>query len=171
MSDRSIQESIKYLAGTHGADGTKLIDATVNSVDESARTCEVTALTGKIGDIIPDVRLMSDADDGILLIPTVGSTITVAISVFADVVMVACSGLDKIILMGGDLGGLAVVGDLVTRLNKLENAYNDLVSKFNLHTHNVTATGTPTGPSLLLEPTTLTLTVPTDIENPNITQG
>lgn len=171
MSDRSIQESIKYLAGTHGADGTKLIDATVNSVDETARTCEATALTGKVGDIIPDVRLMSDADDGVLLIPTVGSTITVAISVFADVIMVGCSGLDKIILMGGDLGGMVKAIDLVIRLNKLENAYNDLVSKFNTHTHNVTATGAPTGPSLLPEPNTLALTVRADIENENILQG
>lgn len=171
MSDRSIQEAVKYLAGTHQTDTVFLIDATVASVDPDAMTCAVIALTGPVGSDIPDVRLLASVDDGILRLPTVGSTATVLMSTFTDPVIVSYSGLDQIILMGGDLGGMVRVMDLVTRLNNLENAYNDLVSKFNTHTHNVTATGAPTGPSLLPEPTTLSLTVREDIENENILQG
>lgn len=168
---RTIRETIQRLAGTHQPDGIKLIDATVNSYDEPSRTCDVTAITGIVGEDIPGVRLMSDADDGILLLPTVGSTITIARSAFTDPVMIACSGLDKIILMGGDLGGLVMLLPLLTKLNNLENLVNDLITKFNAHTHNVTAVGSPTGPNLLPESDTLTPTERDDLENLNITQG
>src|ERR1700743_432024 len=132
---RTIRETIQRLAGTHQPEGIKLIDATVNSYDEPSRTCDVTAITGMVGEDIPGVRLMSDADDGILLLPTVGSTITIARSAFADPVMIACSGLDKIILMGGDLGGLVMLLPLVTKLNNLETAFNTHLENYNAHIH------------------------------------
>lgn len=168
---RGIAEAVKYLAGTHQTDTVFLIDAQVLSVDPDAMTCVVTALTGPVGNDIPDVRLIASVDDGVLRLPTIGSTVTVLMSTFTDPAIVAYSGLDKIVLLGGDLGGLPVVGNLIIRLNNLENAYNDLASKYNSHVHPVIATGSPTGTTSILEPTNLALTVATDIENPNITQG
>lgn len=172
MSDRAVREAVRRLAGTHQADGTKLIDASVNSYDEASRTCEVTALTGLVGDIIPDVRLMADADDGALLLPTVGSTITIAISIFADPIMVGYSGLDKIVLMGGDLGGMVRVIDLVTRLNKIEQDNNALKAAFSAWVV------VPNDGGAALKASAASWSgqqlVPTeraDIENLNITQG
>lgn len=171
MADRDIRELVRHLAGTHQVDTLIFIDVEVDSVDPDAMTCQGTAITGPTGNAIADIRLMSSVDDGVLLLPTEGSTISVLMSTFAGPIMVGWSGLDKIILFGGDLGGLVKVVELTEKLNNLEKAYNDLVEKFNAHTHNVTAVGSPTGPNIAPEGTTLTLTVRTDIENPNITQG
>lgn len=70
----------------------------------------------------------------------------------------------------GSNGGLVLVNPLTEKLNNLENLVNDLVDKFNAHTHNVTAVGSPTGPNLDPETTVLTPTVAADIENENVTQ-
>lgn len=171
MSDRSIRESIQYLAGNHQTDHVILVDATVESVDENGRTCECISVTGSVGSPIPGVRLMASVDDGVLIIPAIGSTVVIAQSIFTDPIVVSYSEIEKIILRGGDLGGLVKVIELTQKLNNLENLLNDLINKFNIHTHNVTSTGAPTGPNLLPEAQTLTPTVRTDIENENIIQG
>lgn len=171
MSDRSIGESIRYLAGNHQTDRVTLMDATVESVDEVARTCECTAVTGSTGNTIPGVRLMASIDDGILIVPVKGSTVVISMSIFTDPVIVSYSDIDRIILRGGDLGGLVKVIELTKKLNNIENLLNDLIIKFNSHTHNVTSTGAPTGPNLLQETQSLTPTEQAEIENENITHG
>lgn len=171
MSDRSIRETVQHLAGTHQTDRVRLIDATVNEVDADARTCTCSGLSGAVGDILEGVRLMSSLDDGILVIPAVGSTVTIIMSVFTDPIVIGFSEVDKIIFRGGDLGGLPIVGLLVKQLNKMENLLNDLIGNYNSHTHNVTAVGSPTGPSLTPETNTLIPTVVADLENKTITQG
>lgn len=172
MSDRSIRESIQYLAGNHQTDRVSLMDATVVSVDEAARTCICTAVTGASGNDIPDVRLMASVDDGFLIIPALGSTVIVAQSIFTDPLVVGFSEVDKIILRGGDLGGLVKVLSLVTRLNLLEKDINTLKTAF---TTWVPASGDG-GAALKAATATwftqeLTETVREDIENETITQG
>jgi hypothetical protein len=80
--------------------------------------------------------------------------------------------IDKIYLNGNDYGGLVEVGNLVTKLNNLENKVNDIIASFNSHTHSgvtvgsgVTGTGTP--------PVTgnLTPTQKSDIENTTVQHG
>src|SRR5579859_2541695 len=58
----------------------------------------------------------------------------------------------------GKNGGLVLVNDLVDRMNLIENAYNDLVEKFNSHTHILALTsGTGTAaPTAAPETTVLT---------------
>lgn len=171
MSDRTIRESIAYMAGTHQVDAVVLIDVEVDSLDTDSMTCQGTALTGPVGNAIADIRLMAAVDDGVLLTPSVGSTVTVIMSTFTGPVALCYSAVDKITLLGGDLGGLVKVIDLTKKLNNLENIVNDLIAKFNTHTHNVTAVSAPTGPNLLPETQTLIITKRIDIENQNITQG
>lgn len=171
MSDRTIRETIQHLAGTHDNDPVYVYDAEVDSVDEDNRICSVTLIGGRANNSLSNVRLMSSIDDGILIIPTVGSTVTIIFSSFTEPLVIGWSGWDKMILKGGDQGGLVLSPNLITKLNNLENLVNDLISKFNSHTHNVTAVGSPTGPSLIQEDQTLTKTIQSDIENPNITQG
>jgi hypothetical protein len=171
MSDRSIAESVRYLAGTHQKDEVTVIDATVNSVDMASRTCEVTAVSGSAGNIITGVRLMPSVDDGVLIIPTDGSTVTVAFSVFIDPVIIGYSGFDNMALNGGEFGGLAKVVILTQKLNNLEKLLNDLIVKYNAHVHPVVSVGSPTGPVSVLETGTLTPTEQAEIENTTITHG
>lgn len=170
MSDRAIQDAIQILSGTHMADKIHVLDAVVISVDATARTCIVRATGGKSGNVLP-ARLMSSTDDGILILPTVGSTVTIIMSDFTSPYVSLYSGIDKIILRGGDLDGLVKVIDLTTKLNNLENKLNQLLTKYNSHTHNVISTGAPSGPCLQPESGQLTPTVQADIENTNITHG
>ena len=170
MSDRSIQEAIQILSGTHLADKLYFLDCEVKSVNESGRVCTVIALSGKVGSEFT-ARLMASVDDGLLMVPTVGSTVVVSSSDFVTGAVVQYSGIDHISIRGGDLGGLAKVIDLVTKLNNLENKLNSLILKYNTHTHNVTAVGSPTGPGLQPETGTLTPTQRAEIENKKITHG
>lgn len=170
MSARAIQEAIQKLSGTFAADRVYYIDAAVKSVDEKARTCIVVATSGKAGNEFT-ARLMASVDDGILIVPAIDSTVVVSGSDFVAPSIVQYSEVEKIILRGGDLGGLVKVIELTKKLNNLENKLNSLITKYNTHTHNVTAVGSPTGPGLQPETGTLTPTQRTDIENKSITHG
>lgn len=170
MSDRAIQEAIQILSGTHLSDKVYFIDATVKSVDEQARTCVVVALSGKAGNEFT-ARLMASVDDGVLIVPTVESTVAVSMSDFNTATIVQYSEVEKIVLRGGDLGGLVKVIELTEKLNNLENKLNSLVAKYNIHTHNVTAVGSPTGPGLQPESGALTPTQRSEIENDKINHG
>lgn len=170
MSARAIQEAIQQLSGTHLADRLYFLDCEVKSVDEAGRACTVIALSGKVGSEFT-ARLMASVDDGILAVPSVGSTVIVSSSDFTTGCIVQYSEIEKIVFRGGDLGGLVKVISLTTKLNNLENKLNSLILKYNTHTHNVTAVGSPTGPGLQPETGTLTPTQRTEIENKNITHG
>ena len=78
---------------------------------------------------------------------------------------------DTTVFNDGELGGMVKVIELTTKLNNLEKLVNDLVSKFNTHTHILTLTsGTGTAaPTVSPETTVLTPTVRGDIEDENIT--
>lgn len=73
----------------------------------------------------------------------------------------------------GSLGGLVKVIQLTQKLNNLENLVNDLITKYNSHTHILTlSTGTGTAaPTTTTETQTLTPTQREDIENTAIKQG
>ena len=171
MSDRSIREAVQYLAGNHQTDKVTMVDAVVNDVDRANRICDCTALSGPVGSDFPNVRLMSSVDDGLLILPSIGSTVTILLSIFCDPVIICYSEIDQIIFRGGDLGGLIMVEQLIGKVNNLENKVNVLVENSQTHTHNVTAVGSPTGPSLTPVEGELTLTVRADIENTLIEQG
>lgn len=72
----------------------------------------------------------------------------------------------------GQLGGLVKVAELTTKLNNLEQLVNDLVTKYNSHTHILTlSTGTGTAaPTATTETGTLTPTQQAEIENDLIKQ-
>lgn len=170
MSDGSVRTAIQQLAGVHLEDKVSFADCEVVSVDKAKRMCSVIQLDGHTANAFP-CRLMSSVDDGILIVPTVGSIVTVLLSDFVNPIIFQYSEVDEIIFRGGDLGGLVKVISLTSKLNNLENLVNDLISKFNSHTHNVTAVGSPTGPNLAPETQTLTPTVRGDIENVKIKHG
>lgn len=122
-----------YLSGI-GGNGIAITQGIVKSV--SGKLCEV-----EIGNIvIPDVRLRASEldDDGEMLVtPKVGSAVTVG-SLNGDLsqlVVLQVDHIESIVINGGQLGGLINIGDLTDKLNALKDSFNDLVNKYNEHTH------------------------------------
>ena len=168
---RKIQDAIQILSGSHLADRLFFIDAEVKTVDELSRTCVVIALSGKVGNEYT-ARLMASIDDGILAVPAVGSTVVVSGSDFNTGCIVQYSEVEKIIFRGGDLGGLVKVIELTEKLNNLEELLNNLITKYNTHTHaGVTAGGGSTAVTTSIETGTLTPTQQNEIENDKIKHG
>jgi hypothetical protein len=166
-----IATAIRMITNTHLTDKVRMFDAEVNSVSMTDRTCEVTMIGGKSANTLT-VRLMASADDGLLMKPTIGSTIVVMMSEYTAPFVAKYSGVDSITMLGGDLKGLVKVDDLVTQLNNLENDITNLKNAF-------TSWGvvpSDGGGALKLATTSwagspITNTQASDLENTNITQG
>lgn len=182
MSDRIVREAIMHLAGTHNKDEMFLVQAEVDSVDIATRTCNVTTISGRTVYSIEGVNLMATVDDGILITPTVGSVVFVIHNKRDVRFVVQFSEIDKILyvindtsiemtdgkiqLNDGSYDGLVKVGDLVTKLNNLENLVNQFIGLYNAHVH---ASNGVVTTSVVTK--TLTPTQQSDLENTKITHG
>ena len=168
----SIKTAIEKLAGTHRKDSVRIFDAVVNSVDQDKRTCEVTMIGGESSNVLI-VRLMASVDDGILYIPTIGSTIIVTSSDYVLPFVSMYSGIDSIVMIGNSNGAVKVA-DLTTKISNLEHLINHLINTYNAHTHpyvNVSSAAT-TSPSTSLETGTISPYIQqSDIENTTILQS
>lgn len=163
--DRSITTSIAKMAGTFGKQAVTLVTGEVISVDKNSRTCTVAILTNETEVDLEGVKLQTMVGDGILLIPSIGSNVTLLYAIKQDAIIIQCSDLDGIEFFGGQLGGLVKVIDLVSRLNLIENKVNNIISKYNTHSH--TGDGVPTTSTVNGN---LTDTKRSDIENTKIKQ-
>lgn len=171
MSDRTIRDAINMITNNHMVARVYIIEALVVSVNTSARTCVCEMVSGNSATILNDVRLMASVEDGFLIIPSIDSNVCIVMSDFTEPYISQYSGIDKIIFRGGDLGGLTKTLTLLTKLNNIEKLMNDLIIKFNTHTHNVTAVGAPTGPNILPQTQIMVLTQQAEIENKLVTHG
>ena len=186
IDNRNIKEGIQRLAGVWGKDYTGVFDCEIISVDEQARTCIGKPLTGNLSGNIT-INLLAQPNDGFLLIPSVESTVVVFSSNKHDYFIGQYSDIEKVkitigqleilmteneILLGdGSFDGLVKVGDLVTKLNNLENKVNSIIATYNAHTHLVASFGTPSAPPVAVITGTLTPTIQSEIENTIIKQG
>lgn len=109
------------------------IRATVASLDLVNLTCDCEPLNE--GADILNVKLIADKTSGFVVIPTIGSIVYVSFLSPDDGYISMFSHIDMIKLNGNNYGGLVKVDDLVTKLNNLENLVNDLIVKYNAHTH------------------------------------
>lgn len=166
MSDRSIQEAIQKLAGTHLNDSIHICAATVTAVDVAARTCTCEAIGGKAVTELGNVQLMPEVNDGLLLIPAIDSTVIVQwstrnepfILMFSELKTATLSANEGIQFQGGELGGIPISDNVKKHLNFIENAFNLLNAKVNV------LAPTPVIPNLIL-------TAESDIANDFIRQG
>lgn len=173
--------AIRTIAGVNLKDNLHLADAEVLSVDVSNRTAQVQLIHGDSNQIIT-ARLMSSVADGCLYIPkTEGNTVVIAYSDYVEPYIALHGDIDSIVWLGGEYEGVPIVIDpnnanngLLKKINNLENLLNDLISKYNSHTHKTTC---PAGPGNALSPlppdtetsTINPLTAQLDISHPNIT--
>lgn len=166
-----IATAIRMITNTHLTDKVRMFDAEVNSVSMTDRTCEVTMIGGKSANTLT-VRLMASADDGLLMKPTIGSTIVVMMSEYTAPFVAKYSGIDSITMLGGDLKGLVKLDNVVTQLNNLENDITNLKNAFT----SWAVTPSDGGAALKLASASwagspITNTQASDLENTNITQG
>lgn len=182
MGNRQIIEAVQQLAGTQLTDQVYLIPATVVSVNLDENTVDCEPIGGNAITDMPAVQLMAEVDDGFLLVPAVGSTVLVLFSkrqppyvaLYSELQSVQVTigdrsltiDAEKTIFNSGEFGGLIKIADLVDRLNNAENLINDLITKYNAHTH-----ASDGAPPLPIEPGTLTPTTVEMIENPTVTHG
>lgn len=137
------------------------IIATVDEVDEDARTCSCTPIDGAAQLFDVNLQAGKEATTGFVQIPTVESQVVVtflskdtafiSLCVEVDKVLLDC---DEVTINGGDNGSLIIIQDLVDKINAIEDAHNGLVSDFNLHTHNTTATISASAVPGVISPTT-----------------
>ena len=176
MSDGQIRTMIREIAGTHLDDKAMLFDAEVTSVNQNERTCEVDIISGRYGGTIT-AKLMSTVGDGVLLIPSTGSTVTVCMSNEKGAFIVQYSDIESIVFMGGAYQGMPIVIDpndatkgLLAKINAIENLLNDLINNYNSHVHTGVQPGAgATGITSMVEMHTIaTLTKQTDISHPEI---
>jgi hypothetical protein len=172
MNEAKTYHVINELLGV--SDTVRHFDATVNSTDEANRMCNVSILSGSAANNI-DVRLMASVDDGLVMIPSEGSTVIVAMSTRVAPYVCMYSSVEKIVLLGGDYDGVPIVKHptdvnkgLLKKVNNIESLVNHLIGNYNTHTHTGVTTGAGTsGVTLAIETGTIApLTTQTDIEHP-----
>lgn len=188
MSDRAIQTAVQKLAGTFKADICKMYTGSIVSVDENASTCSVRVLLGNEDVIITNVLLQAAICDGLQVIPSIDSDVLIIGSTYNPYFVACFSDIDKLYLQVGDssltlydkkqsgeqivilndgsYGGLVKVADLVTRLNKVEDALKQHILSFNTHVH--ASNGLPPA---TLDNQVVTNTQRSDIENKEVTHG
>ena len=193
-----IKDYIRSLAGQQEA---VAVLAKVVSLNEDENTCEVEPLNEEAN--ILDVRLspVLDSEEGLIIYPKVNSIVVVVLLDKATAYVGLVSEILKvkikmgatnlaleegklrvnidveegIVFNGGGLGGMVVVGNLVQAFNGLVSVVNQLIAKFNAHTHIVTVSPPPalTGTSqvTLAQQTNLAQTTSTNsLENTKIKQ-
>jgi hypothetical protein len=104
--NNEIAENIKKLAGTlHLKDKPDLYYATVNTdspYDVAARTCNVTLISGRSGINITSASLMPEVNDGLLILPSPGSTVVIAKVANGNPFVFMFSQIDQLIYITGD---------------------------------------------------------------------
>lgn len=173
-----LAESIQQLAGTKFLNHTTAVMAEVVSVDAEARTCRCTTISGTTTADLRTVHLMAETEDGLLLVPEIGSSVIVAYNKELLPFVLMYSGIESatfwvngvITLKDGSLGGIPIVGALLQKINLLENKVNQLLQAYNAHLHPDPVSGT-TGATTVPVAGTLTPTQLVDIENKNVTHG
>jgi hypothetical protein len=108
MSSRAIEVAIQKLAGVHKTDDLVCMACTVQSVNESAATCDC---MGDNDILIPNVKLQAGVCDGLLLLPSVGSTVIIAVSKYNDPFVFMLSDVDKFYIQVGDNSSITVTND------------------------------------------------------------
>ena len=193
-----ILESIQAIAGT-GKMGDKLdvYYAYVNTYDAKTCSCSCTLVSGNSDIDLSSVNLMSESNDGLLILPTKDSTVLIGKTVNTPPYVLMFSQIDKILYIAGgstiqvDKDGLKLDGDkfyglvkvkeLTDKINALEKLLNDLITQYNGHTHlgsypvtgggGGTASGTSAATTSLETGTISPITSQSDIENKKVKHG
>lgn len=166
MGNRAIIDAVLNITGTQKATPVFYINATVESIDLSTRSCVCTVIDGQAEYTLSNVLLMAVVDDGILIEPVIGSTVKVIYSQnvepficqYSEVENITLAANTTISLNDGSFGGVVKVGNLLTKINNIESKINSI------GVWSATVT-----PPLVIQP--LILTTITELENDKVKHG
>lgn len=139
--NNELKEAIRSLSGTKDKDLPSFYICTVESFDLQTQTCNCIPVGGDATTAIPGVQLKADPNNGILVIPKIGSTVVVAMSLQTSAYLFMFSDIDsmevaisngvgnnptrfkieagKIQMNDGSLGGLTKTQELKTQIDKM----------------------------------------------------
>lgn len=124
MTDGSIYEAIRAIAGSGGS---AMCDTGVaRNVDADKGVCDV-EIEGKAP---AKGALIGNADSGVMTVPKDGSVVAVVWASPVTAVVVMVSEVEELRIMGGQLGGMVKVEELVKKLNAVEKDINSLKQVF-----------------------------------------
>lgn len=178
MSDKSqIQNGLRALLGLDSKGQQYCVVGTVDSVNATAKTCEVTVLNGDAD--LQGVRLIANSTaGGLLLLPTVGSVVVCSFLNDAVAYVSMYSAVDAIQLNGTTYRGLVRIIELVQKLNALETFANQVkTAEAAINAAAVSSPGTPVTNATLaaflatISPTFITPTTITNLENTTVKHG
>lgn len=167
----AIRELIRELAGisTASTTGANSVICTVDvgSVDKTKFTCTLTPV-GRL-DKYYNARLTATEGVGnsVVIIPREGSFVMASVIHENDVFVSMVEDAEKIIIRSEEYGGLVKVGELVSRLNAIETAFNSLLTEYVAHVHG--NPGTVTVPPSTQ--TTIQTTKQDQLENKEVLHG
>ena len=159
-----IKDAIKFLS--KDGNETQFVLCTVESINTTNKTCVCEPVSG--GAEIMGVKLMAKNQTGFYIIPEVNSHVIVCVQENLSYITMF-SEVQEIQLNGDNYDGVPIVGQLVSRLNNIENAFNQFVALYNAHTHPETTVNTLV-PSTL-NTTVLAVTSQSQLENTTVKHG
>lgn len=144
---------------------------TVSSIKEDKATLK--PLNGT-ADLLEVKLIAGDSETPFLITPVIGSVVIATFTSKDTAFISLYSEVESVKIRGDKYGGLVRVEELVSKINTLEDKINDLIQKFNSHTH-LYAPG-PSAPVPSAPVTTLEVPIPVktsrgDIENDLIKHG
>jgi hypothetical protein len=129
-AEKELMKSLKELTEAP----VQIVIGEVTSVDDTAQ--KATIKLDDDGDVTYDVRLKAIVDSestGFVIHPAVGCKLLAAKILNVDkYVMISCSDVDKVLIDGGDDGGLVNITNLQERLSNLEKDIKAINDTFNL---------------------------------------
>ncbi len=161
----------------------------VVSVDKPKALCKVKLLENEAV-VLENVRLQAidnEQDNGILFFPKIESSVIVAKLDYVDSYFVAMlseveevswklDGVERlkiteneIVFNEGNKGAMVEIGKLKSRLNAIEQAFNELLNHYKTHNH-AHPQGPTTGFLVSSTQANIAITNIADLENPNIKQ-
>lgn len=134
MISRALQDAIKSQLRYYS-----MVDGVIQSVDESAFTCEVSVGDSVSATIFHNVplRVLFNSQASVIEIPETGSNCIISFRdghpgrpqlLMVDKTLKLLVNCSHTVFNGGNLGGMVKVIDLVSKLNTIENDLNNLKS-------------------------------------------
>ena len=180
-----IKEAIEVLANSkHSKFRSELCVVVSVTINNSKKVVKCESLNTDI--VYEEVDLSAEYNNGFIIEPKVGSNVLIGfndnntpfVMMYSEIENIFIDVETDIVINGGDNGGVVVVGNLVNKLNALENRlnthiseYNALVANYNAHQHTSVAPGYPTTPGtppasgVVSTVTPITPSVVNDLEN------
>lgn len=142
----------------------------VSDIDLNNKICNCTPINGDA--ILMNVRLVANNNKGFMLIPKDGSIVVVTLINNTTGYVSMCSEVDEVWLNGDNYGGIIRIQEITNKLNNLENAFNQHLNLYNMHTHAGVTSGTSTTTPVVIPDTqTLTPTTESEIVNETVKHG